>query len=455
MKDFLAIDIGASSGRHILGRMEAGKLVLEEIYRFPNAPKRVNGHLVWDVDSLFEEILAGMKKAGEMGRAPESVGIDTWGVDYCLLDKNYGRIGEAFCYRDSRTEEVIPEVHARIPFASLYEKTGIQFASFNTIYQLYSDKVSGKLNKAEHMLMLPDYFHFLLTGKLSREYTNAATTGLVSAIPRTWCGEITSALGFPDKLFPQTSPSGTVLGELKKDIQSIVGYNAKVVLPATHDTASAVVASLAEEGTPYISSGTWSLLGIVSKAPRTDEKSLLFNYSNEGHIGHKVRFQKNIMGLWLIQQIRREAAEHLSFAQLTALAKDNPTDCRIDVNDARFLAPANMLREVQSAAGKNLSLGEAAYCVLASLACGYRDAVLQLQSVTGEKYTDLNVMGGGSQNRLLNELTARETGLKITVGPVEATAIGNLLVQMSSAGELDIKSSKQLVKKSFETEEII
>lgn len=448
MKEFLAIDIGASSGRHILGRVEGGILKLEEIYRFANSPQR-KGDLIWDTDRLFHEILTGMKRAKELGRVPCAVGIDTWGVDYVLLDKDRARIGDAFAYRSERTAPVIPHVHARVPFEELYARTGIQYLTFNTVYQLSADRESGKLKNAEYMLMLPDYFHFLLTGKMSREYTNATTTGLYNAHTHKWDKEILRELELPEKLFPETVPSGTCLGTLKQEIRDIVGYDAKVISPATHDTASAVVASL-EKGGPYLSSGTWSLLGILQKEAHTDGQSRLFEYSNEGHPDGRFRLQKNIMGLWIIQQLRKEEGKDLSFAELAALAEKNENDAFIDVNDPSFLAPERMKRAIEEGAGRSLTLGQAAYCALRSLAESYRGAIENLSSITGEMYHSLNLIGGGSQNGLLNRLTAQATGLKIAAGPVEATAMGNLMMQMASEGEVDRSAITEIIEKSTE-----
>lgn len=448
MNEFLAIDIGASSGRHILGSVRDGRLVLDEIYRFPNAPLEKNGRLVWDTERLFGEILNGLKRAKQLNRVPRFVGIDTWGVDYALLDADGNLVDDVSSYRDLRTEKIVPEVHARVPFETLYEKTGIQFQPFNTIYQLYADALAGRLARAASMLMLPDYFHYRLTGKQSREYTNATTTGLVNAHTRAWDNDIISALKYPAALFPETCEPGTKLCCFSKEIAKTVGFNAEVVLPATHDTASAVLASPFEGA--FLSSGTWSLLGCVKKEPVTNETARLCNYSNEGHIGG-VRLLKNIMGLWMIQQIRHEEHDRYSFAELADMARASVNDCTVDVNDARFLSPASMRREVEAAAGRRLTTGEAAYCVFNSLAQYYAQAIGELESITNARYSSLNIIGGGSQNALLNELTAQVTGRRIYTGPAEATAIGNLVVQMASAGELsDMEEAKILIKNSFD-----
>ncbi len=452
MTEFLAIDIGASSGRHILGSVKEGILTIEEIYRFPNGPVLEGGDLVWDISRLEREIIAGMKRAGELGRIPVSVGIDTWAVDYALLGRDNNLLSPVHAYRSDRTKTAIGEVHARIPFEKLYAHTGIQFQPFNTIYQLADDQKRGKLDRAAHMLMLPDYLHYRLTGKMSREYTNATSTGLVNARTRTWDSEILKTLGYLARLFPPLMQPGTKLGRLSDAVRREVGYDTVVTLPATHDTASAVVSSLAGKGA-YISSGTWSLLGTLKKEANTSARCREYNYSNEGHLFGGVRLQKNIMGLWIVQRLREEEGKDLSFAQLAALAAENANDAEIDVNDEVFLAPENMKAEIERMAGRSLTLGEAAYCAFRGLAKCYRAAVEELSDVTGEKYDSLNIFGGGSKNQLLNALTAKETGLKVIAGPTEATAIGNLLVQMESMGEISAEDASALVARSFETEE--
>lgn len=449
MNEFLAIDIGASSGRHILGRICNGRLVTEEIYRFPNFPQKVNGRLTWDVGRLFHEILTGLKRAKEMGRIPVSVGIDTWAVDYVLLDRDGGIVDDVFSYREPKTEQAVSAVHERVPFKTLYERTGIQFQPFNTIYRLKQDALDGRLDRAVRMLMLPDYFHYLLTGKTSREYTNATSTGLVNAATRSWDRETIEALDLPERFFPETTEAGALLGVFTAEISRAVGYCAKVVLPATHDTASAVIGSVANGG-PYLSSGTWSLLGIEQRAAHTDAESRGYNYSNEGHIGGKYRFQKNITGLWMLNRLRSEECPQMDFAEFTALAEHSRNDYTVDVNDARFLAPENMRREIENCVGRGLSAGECAYCALNSLALSYKKALDELESVLSEKFTRLNIIGGGSKNRLLTELTAARTGKKIVAGPAEATVVGNLVTQMLAAGVLrDGADANQTIMQSF------
>ncbi len=460
MQYFLAIDIGASSGRHILGHIEGDKLITEEIYRFQNAPQSVvdeqgEKRLTWNVDGLYAEILNGLKRAKELGKIPSSVGIDTWGVDYALLDENDERIGEVYCYRDKRTEKTVPEVHALLPFAELYARTGIAFASFNTIYQLMDEKLTGRMARAKTMLNLPDYFHFRLTGVKKHEYTMATTSGMVNATTHQWDEEIVEKLGYKKELFGELSQPGTIVGEFTKEVQAFVGYNANVVLPATHDTASAVLAAPLEAQSPYISSGTWSLLGVEQNAAHTDADARETGYSNEGSVNGQFRLQINIMGLWMLQQVRHELNDGYSFVELTDLARANPVEDEIDVNEQLFLAPDSMIEAIDGRVGRTLTVGERAYVILNNLAKYYAKALSALEGVTGEKYDTLNIIGGGSKNGVLNELTAKYTGKKIITGPTEGTALGNLTMQMVGLGALQsVAEGRAYIKRSFDIAEL-
>ena len=454
MKMYLAIDIGASSGRHIVGWIEGGLLKTEEVYRFTNGTSSKGGRLVWDTERLFAEVLQGLKTAQIKGSTPEYIGLDTWAVDYALLDKQDKLIGEVFAYRDSRTNKAADAVHRIISFDELYKRTGIQYQPFNTIYQLYADKLSGKINEAESLLMLPDYLNFLLTGVKKQEYTNATSTGLVNAQTGNWDGNIIDLLGLNKKLFGGLSQAGTEVGELKKEIQTAIGYNATVILPATHDTASAVLAAPLDEESPYISSGTWSLLGIEQSHAHTDEDSRKANYSNEGSINFNFRYLMNIMGLWLFQNVKNDLG-NLSFETLAQMAKCKEDCGIIDVNDNRFLSPKNMMDEINKALGKSLSSASIMRVIYDSLAKSYADAIKELEKNTGKKYKTLNIIGGGSRDNLLNELTAKATGKKVIAGPVEATAIGNLIMQMIGAGEIsDLPEARKIIKKSFDIKEV-
>ena len=466
MNYYLAIDIGASSGRHILAHLQDGKMVTEEIYRFSNGPQILPGtpgalgsqgnkRLMWDTERLFKEILNGLKKAKELNKIPVSVGVDTWGVDYVLLDESDTPLEGVYCYRDGRTKSAVPSAHRRIPFAELYAKTGIQYQSFNTVYQLYDDKRDGRLQKAKTFLMLPDYFHYLLTGIKRQEYTNATTTGMVNALTHAWDEEILDALGYDKKLFGALSQPGTAVGEFTDEVAAFVGYRAKVVLPATHDTASAVLAAPLEGQTPYISSGTWSLLGVEQTDAHTSEKARELNYSNEGSVNNTFRLQKNIMGLWMIQQVRHELDDKYDFSMLASLARLNRVSDVVDVNDEKFLAPSSMIEAINASVGKQLSVGGLAYCIFNSLANSYAESLSALEELTNERYDTLNIIGGGSKNELLNELTAEYTGRKIVTGPTEGTAIGNFMMQMVGMGELSsVAEGRRIIKTSFDIREV-
>lgn len=461
MKYYLSIDIGASSGRHILSSVQNGKLILEEVYRFENGMTEKDGHLVWDYKKLFSDILQGMKECKKAGKIPVSVGIDTWGVDYALIDKAGDVIGDVFAYRDGRTAEPIKKLHSKIPFETLYERTGSQFQIYNTIYQLYTDKLSGKLANAERFLMMPDFFNYLLTGVMKNEFTNASTTGLMSAKTREWDMQTVRELELPEKLFKELSDPATFVGRLKPEIADEVGYDLNVVLPATHDTASAVMA-VPEVGQPlYISSGTWSLLGIESPVAISTEEALKENFTNEGGYGRSTRFLKNIMGLWMIQCVRREYNKKYSWADFVKLSKEvKDFNSIVDVNDSSFMAPASMIDAIKAYCAKTgqkvpETPGEIALCVYDSLAVCYNKAIETVEKVTGYKFNVIHIVGGGCQNGYLNELTAKRTGRKVVAGPVEATAIGNALAQLLYDGAVsDINEAKNLVKDSFDTEVI-
>lgn len=448
----MAIDIGASSGRHIVGETEGGRIKLKEVYRFSNGASESGGSLVWGAERLFQEVLNGLKAAGQAGLAPDFIGIDTWAVDYALLCGGE-LIKDVACYRDPRTIPVTEKVHALIPFEKLYERTGIQFQPFNTIYQLMCDKESGKLAKADGFLMLPDYLNFRLTGVKKQEYTNATSTGMVNALTHDWDEGIISALGYDRRLFKPLSQPGESVGRFTEQVKKFVGYDAEVVLPATHDTASAVLAAPIKFGSAYISSGTWSLLGAEQKFAHTDKGSMAANYSNEGSVNFTFRYQKNITGLWMLQSVKKEAGEP-TFAQMEKWAR-GAKGTIIDVNDKRFLAPENMCREICATAGKVMHMPELLRTVYDSLAACYAASVRELEAGTGQTFECIHVIGGGSRDRLLNELTARATGKKVTAGPVEATATGNIIMQMIASGEIrDVQAAREMIKESFDIKEI-
>ena len=461
-KYFLAIDIGASGGRHILGHVENGRLKLEEVYRFPNGMVERNGQLLWPADRLFAEIICGMRRCKELGKIPESVGIDTWAVDFCLLDARGQRLGEAVAYRDSRTCGMDRLVYDYISEEELYARTGIQKQPFNTIYQLMAVRQQHPelLEKADKLLMIPDYFHYLLTGRCTTEYTNATTTQLVSPITKDWDWELIERLEYPRRLFLPLIQPGTVIGLLTEEVSRLVGYQCQVVAPATHDTASAVMAVPSEEDeTLYISSGTWSLMGTELRQADCSMESRLHNLTNEGGYDYRFRYLKNIMGLWMIQSVRKELTGDLDYGTICQMAMESDIDSIVDCNDSRFLAPENMTDEIQAVCREKgmrvpLGIGEVAAVIYRSLAKCYGDTLLEIQQLTGRRYHCIHVVGGGSNADFLNRLTAREARIPVLTGPGEATAIGNLCAQMIGAGELaDLAAARQCVKESFEIRE--
>ena len=457
---FLAIDIGASGGRHILGHLEDGRLVLEEIYRFENGMEEIDGQKCWNVERLFEEIKTGMKLCRRIGKIPVSMGIDTWAVDFVLLDKNGQRLGNAVAYRDRRSLFMDRLVYEKISEEELYHRTGIQKQSFNTIYQLMAEKQKEPelLQRAETLLMLPDYFGFRLTGNKLSEYTNGSTTQLVNPTTFQWDTDLIRKLGYPEDIFLPLQMPGTKVGQLLPEIQKEVGFNLEVVLCGNHDTASAVMAVPQTEGDGiYISSGTWSLMGIESLKPIINEEAAVANFTNEGGYDHRFRFLKNIMGLWMIQSVRHEYKDAYSFAQLCDMAEDSRDfPSRVDVNDPSFLSPDSMVEAIKKYCQKTgqpvpESVGELASVVYRSLAQSYGETVSSLEKIAGRTYDSIHIIGGGSNAAYLNQLTADATGKTVYAGPGEATAIGNLLAQMIYAEELtDLKSARQCVRDSFE-----
>jgi len=460
-KYYLAIDIGASSGRHILSHMENGKIVLEEVYRFPNGMEEHEGRKVWDVDGLFEEINTGMKKCKELGKIPVSVGIDTWAVDFVLLDQNDERIGDAVAYRDERTKNMDEKVYELVAEKELYGRTGIQKQVFNTIYQLMALKTKEPeaLRTASKLLMIPDYFHFLLTGRAVTEYTNATTTQLVNAQSKEWDEELIRRLGYSVSIFQQIRTPGTVLGSLKEDIAKEIGYTCEVVLPATHDTGSAVaavpVSEDEEENVLYISSGTWSLMGTELREADCSEESRQHNLTNEGGYQYRFRYLKNIMGLWMIQSVKKEIGGGLGFGEICEAASGCGIASIVDCNDDRFLAPADMTEEVRAACRESgqqepEGIAEVAAVIYNSLAKCYADAKKEIEAMTGISYESIHIIGGGANADYLNRLTAKVTGKKVLAGPVEATAIGNLAVQMIADGVLgSLQDARKCIRESF------
>ena len=456
---YLAVDIGASSGRHILASMDNGRMTIEEVYRFDNGMINDNGNKLWDVDSLFANIIEGMKKCKELGKIPVSMSIDTWAVDYVLLDDNDKCIGNVYGYRDERTDGMDEEVYKVISEKELYKRTGIQKQKFNTIYQLMSDKFirPEQLKEAKTFIMLPDYFQFLLTGVKASEYTNATSTQLVNPETKQWDYELIDMLGFPRGIFQKVLMPGTTIGSLTNEVKELVGYDCKVVLPPTHDTASAVMAIPTNaEDTCYISSGTWSLMGVEMAEANCSPKSKEANFTNEGGYGGKITYLANIMGLWMIQSVRNQLAPDMSYGDLCEQASHETIQAVVDCQDSSFLSPDDMVEAVKDYCRKTNqevpeTLPALASVIYNSLAKCYAEKLEEIQKITGVKYDKINIIGGGSNAAYLNELTAKYTGVGVHAGPGEATAIGNILSQMLEDGTFaDLKEARNCVADSFE-----
>ncbi len=429
MKYYLAIDIGASSGRHIVGWREKGERKTEEVYRFPNGVTRRDGHLIWDMEALFSHVKQGIRAAFSKYPKINCLSVDTWGCDYVLLDRGK-ELWPCYAYRDHRTEAIHEEVHAAVPFSELYRRTGCQFQLFNTVYQLAEDRQTGRLARATDFLMIPEYLLYKLTGVKAKEFTNATTTGLVNAQTLEFDPELIARLGLPERLFPKLSRPGTVLCPLLPEIAAEVGGNCTVILCATHDTASAVEGIPMEENAPYISSGTWSLLGVKTERPITDEASKDGNWSNEGGVGYN-RYQKNIMGMWLVNRLRAELCPDTPWGEIVAAAEAGAFDETVDANDAVFLAPSSMKAAFDSLLFPKPALPADYFrCAYRSLALGYAKALTELERNTGRHYDKLYIVGGGAKNQFLNRLTEEASGKTVIALPIEATAIGNLNIQM-------------------------
>ena len=420
MKYALAIDIGASSGRHIVGWLEDGAIKTEEVYRFPNGVTEQDGHLIWDMDALLGHVKSGIARAKKAFPDVASLSIDTWGVDYVLM-KGDEEVRPVYAYRDSRTEAVIPTVHGKIPFTELYRHTGCQFQPFNSIYQLYSDKQMGRLEGVTDFLMIPEYLMYKLCGAKAKEFTNATTMGMVNARTGEFDETIIDTLGYPRHLFPKLRRPGEVIGQYD---------GLACVLCATHDTGSAVEGIPMEGNHPYISSGTWSLLGVKTPKPITDAESEAANYSNEGGVGYN-RYQKNIMGMWLVNELRRELCPDMAFPEIVQAARESDCQLLVDANAPEFLAPKSMKAAFDAATdGKLDDIGDCFRCAYRSLAISYRDALEELERNTGRKYEKVYIVGGGAKNQFLNRLTEEAAGKQVIALPIEATALGNLKIQL-------------------------
>ncbi len=434
-KYYLAIDLGASSGRHIIGYYDNGELITQEIYRFKNGVTKLDGHLTWDIDGLFDNVVNGIKEAFKQFPKIESISIDSWGVDYALIENDKIKY-PVYAYRDSRTAKPIELVHAIIPERQLFEKTGITFQSFNTVYQLYADKLSGRLDGVTDFLMIPEVLNFLLTGIKKKEYTNATTGALVNATTKEFDKDIINALGLPSHLFPTLYEGGEIVGELKPQIQALVGGNSIVKLCLSHDTASAfyIGGKLGGDNSAIMSSGTWSLLGTKESTLHNDDKAFECGFTNEGGINKTYRFLKNIMGMWIINNVCKEL--NVSPAELAKMATESNYEHTIDVNHNDFFAPESMVSTIKthlknSGAPEINCDGDLARCAIASLARLYSESVKFLEEIVQRKLDNIVIVGGGANNKLLNQLTEQYSGKKVIAKPIEATAIGNLEIQMA------------------------
>lgn len=449
MNYYLAIDIGASSGRHILGYIDNGRLKLEEIHRFENYITNQNSALVWDIEHLVNEVKKGIAKCKEIGKIPSTVAIDTWGVDYIFLDESKKEIKPCYCYRDSRTNAVVDEVESLVSPAQLYAKTGIQKQNFNTIYQLYADKKSGRLQNAKYFLMMPEYLSFKLTGVCKNEYTNATTTGLVNAKTKIWDNDILSALDLPSELFGALNTLSSLVGDLSADIQKAVGFNCAVLFAPSHDTASAVCACPMADNDLYISSGTWSLIGTEITQPILSDNARKLNFSNEGGIDYRFRFLKNYMGMWLFQNIRRNLNKSMTYDEMMTLAMNCGEYKYFDVNDRTLVAPKNMIDAIGKLIGSD-DLGLILNSAYHSLAKSYNEAVTEIETVTGKRFNAIHIVGGGCQDEYLNALTRDYTGKDVTAGPIEATATGNIVSQIMHDKKISLAVAREIIKNSFD-----
>lgn len=462
---FLACDLGAESGRVVLGRLSNDHLRLAEIHRFPNIGVKVGTSLYWDVLRLFDEMKNGMRSAGlEYGADIASVGIDTWGVDFGLLGPNDVLLEIPHCYRDPRIDGMMEEVFTIIPRSEIYNQTGIQFMPLNTLYQLYSIRKHNPwmLNTARTLLMMPDLFNFWFTGVKVCEFTEATTTQFYNPQKGEWAKPLLERLSIPTHFLVDICPPGTVLGKLRPSVSEEIGLSdIQLIAPATHDTGSAVAAVPAKgKNHVYISSGTWSLMGVEASEPIINDRALELNFTNEGGVAGTYRFLRNIMGLWLVQECRRtwaQAGNEYSYAELTDLAtKAEPFKYLVDPDDVSFLHPGDMPGKIREFCRKTgqpepETVGATVRCALDSLALKYRWVLEGLESLMHTHLEPIHIVGGGTQNKLLCQLAANVTGRPVVAGPVEATAVGNILIQALALGHIGtLEEGREIVRKSFE-----
>lgn len=456
---YIAVDIGASSGRIMISYLRNQRLELRETYRFKNYTTKRNGHLTWSIDYLYQSIITGIKKTIQLGFRPVSLAIDTWAVDFVLLDGQGQRLTDAVSYRDHRTEGVMEDVFHIIDKNDLYEKTGIQFQPFNTIYQLKAlfDKQPELKKRAKTFLMIPDYLTYLLTGNTVNEYTNASSTQLVDVRSKAWDTSLLEKLEFPKEMFLPISKPGTRVGPIRDTLEQHLGLSFDIILASSHDTASAVMSVPTNEKTIYLSSGTWSLMGVETTKPKLDTQALRYNFTNEGGYNDRYRLLKNIMGLWMIQETKRLYHDQYSFSDFVTLANENQQIRSIvNVNDVRFLSPENMIDEIKAYCKETdqqvpTTVGEVAWVIFNSLVNSYRKTTEEIEKIMDTTYESIHIIGGGGQNHLLNQELANQTGKTVYVGPTEATAIGNIAAQMIATGECkNLASARKLISDSFE-----
>ena len=460
---YLAADFGGGSGRVIAGWLDQGRIVMEEVHRFGNRQVRLGDHVYWDFPALFEDMKAGLKKAAAKGYNVKSIGIDTWGVDFGLIDRDGQLLGNPVCYRDARTAGVPEEVAKVINPSAHYATTGIQVMEINTLSQLYSMKGSAQLDAAAHLLFMPDLFSYFLNGTISNEYCIASTSELLDARQRDWSWQTIDALGLPRHIFGPIVMPGTVRGKLRADIAEETGLGeVDVVAVGSHDTASAVAAVPVEEDgslVAFLSSGTWSLLGVELAEPVLTEAARLAEFTNEGGVEGRIRFLQNITGLWILQRLMsewKEQGEEETFGELLPAAERAEITSLIPVADAAFMNPVSMEQAICDYCEKTqqpvpATKAEMTRCVLQSLAKKYQEAIAGANPLLPAPISKLHIIGGGSQNALLNQLTADALGVPVWAGPVEATAMGNILVQAKAAGEVaDIAALRSVVRNSVQ-----
>ncbi len=464
--NFLAVDLGASNGRVLLGRWDGNRFALQELHRFANGPVNVAGHIHWDVLRVWDEIKTGLcKYTSQIGGPLAGIGVDAWGVDFGLLDKNGRLLGNPYHYRDARTDGVPDVMHKKVSFSRMFHKTGIQFMSINTVYQLYSMTLSHEpqLAAADLMLMMPDLFHYWLTGRKVGEYTIASTSEMLDSRTRQWASDLISELGIPTHILPPLVSPGTILDNLRPDIMAEAGFQQAVPVIATgsHDTANAVAAvpDLDAESV-YLSSGTWSLMGVEIPEPIINDASLAFNVTNEGGVAKTIRLLKNISGLWMLQECRRQwqhEGHDFSWDDLLALAgQASPFRSLVDPDAPDFLNPGNMVAAIRSYCQRSgqaqpESTGEVVRCCLESLALRYRGVIKGLETLTSRRFQKILIVGGGSQNRMLSQFAANACAIPVVAGPVEATALGNIMVQAVASGHLaDIATGRKAIAASFQ-----